>query len=122
MRADVKGSALCIGGLGIISYLLLELCRVSILKNKAFVSAGVLFLMMLQYCLWFGEGGIAANFRLYADLDKQRGINQQFVSYNAHLAEEVKQWKRGDLSLIEAHARHDLGMLKPGETFYQLIN
>ena len=92
------------------------------MKNKAFIFVSIVLLCMLQYRLWCSSGGIVANIKLYANVNRQRMINQKLLSYNIRIANTVKEWKSNDLSIVEEYARHDLGMLKSGEVFYQVTD
>jgi cell division protein FtsB len=74
----------------------------------------------LQYALWFGEGNLADAWKLSDALAAQRAENAHLESRNQTLAAEVRDLKRGHAA-IEEHARVDLGMIKQGETFYQIV-
>lgn len=67
-----------------------------------------------------GDGSVSKA-RLYQyqldNLKKEIQIKQQ---RNAALAAEVKNLRKGK-EAIEEIARYDLGMLKKGETFFQVI-
>ncbi|MGB2517260.1 MAG: septum formation initiator family protein [Pseudomonadales bacterium] len=47
-------------------------------------------------------------------------MNQALAQRNQQLYAEVEDLKQG-LAAVEEHARSDLGMVKPNETFYQLV-
>lgn len=53
-------------------------------------------------------------------VDEQIKINQKSKSRNAILDAEVRDLKQGT-DAIEERARSDLGMIKPGEIFFQLV-
>jgi len=80
----------------------------------------VLLLVYLQYSLWFGDGSLQEVWRLRQDVEQQRQENTQLRERNAALDAEVRDLKQG-LETIEEHAREDLGMIKKGETFYQIV-
>lgn len=46
--------------------------------------------------------------------------NEQLVGRNALLYREIEDLNKG-LAAVEELARNDLGMIKPGETFYRLL-
>ena len=50
----------------------------------------------------------------------QRQENLELRERNAALQAEVTDLRQG-LDAIEEHAREDLGMVKEGETFYQVV-
>jgi cell division protein FtsB len=80
----------------------------------------VLLLVYLQYSLWIGDGSLQEVWRLRQDVEQQRQENAQLRERNAALDAEVRDLKQG-LETIEEHAREDLGMIKKGETFYQVV-
>jgi cell division protein FtsB len=87
---------------------------------KVLAATLVVLLVMLQYRLWLGEGGMREVGRLRAEIESQRGENQQLKERNRTLAAEVLDLKKGTVA-IEERARTDLGMVGKGETFYQVV-
>ena len=83
----------------------------------------ILFVVMvtLQYRLWVGEGSYADVRRLQAAIDEQRAENDALELRNQELEAEVRDLKQG-LEAVEERARRDLGMLREGETFYQVTD
>jgi len=77
-------------------------------------------LLLLQYPLWFGSGGLLTLWQLQREIDHQRAENATLRERNQALEAEVADLKEG-LAAIEERARSELGMLKKGETFYQVI-
>lgn len=80
----------------------------------------VLLTLQLQYRLWFGDGG--------------HGQIEQYQQRLSELQQEVRHKKqrnqllyaevldlRKDEEAIEERARYELGMIKTGETFFQVI-
>ena len=86
------------------------------------VLAGILaaLIVLIQYPLWLGKGGWVhawdAEGKLTAQLDK----NRQLELRNASLAAEVTDLQHGT-DAIEERARYELGMIKKGEVFYQIV-
>ena len=80
----------------------------------------VVLLVLLQYKLWVGDGSFAEVWDLYQQVETQRDENQQLRERNQALEAEVQDLKQG-LGAIEERAREELGMVKEGETFYQII-
>ncbi len=75
----------------------------------------------LQWRLWLAEqGGVLSNRNLEAKIVQQEKVNVALMVENERLTAEVSNLKR-DLSVIEARARFDLGMIRDGETFYRLV-
>lgn len=89
------------------------------MKIAAYVLVG--FLLLLQYPLWLGDGGALAVWRLKGDIAAQQEENARLTERNLVLEAEVNDLKQG-LAAIEERARSELGMVKPGETFYQVID
>lgn len=80
----------------------------------------LLLLIGLQYRLWVGEGSLADVVRLGAEIDAQGTENERLRDRNKIIAAEVDGLKSG-LGAVEERAREDLGMIKPGETFFMVV-
>lgn len=87
---------------------------------KVLAAALVIVLVLLQYRLWLGDGGMREVHQLRADIEKQHEVNRQLKERNRTLAAEVQDLKKGTVA-IEERARTDLGMVGRGETFYQVV-
>jgi cell division protein FtsB len=81
----------------------------------------VSLLVILQYDLWIGEGSLTSAWRLEDHIEEQRAENDRLQLRNDALTAEVSDLKSG-LSAIEERARSELGMIKQGETFVQIID
>jgi len=79
----------------------------------------VLFIL-LQYRLWFGEGSLAQVWHLKQQIAHLEQVTAGFRQRNQALEVEVNALKYSD-SAVEALARMELGMVKEGETFYQIV-
>jgi cell division protein FtsB len=77
-------------------------------------------LLVLQYRLWVGDGSLAELHLLKQEIEQQKGELRQMRRRNQALQAEVDDLKKG-LEAIEERARNDLGMIRQGETFYQII-
>jgi len=77
-------------------------------------------LLGLQYRLWVGEGSLADVVRLSDGIEVQVQENDRLRERNRILAAEVDGLKSG-LDAVEERAREDLGMIKPGETFFMVV-
>ena len=74
----------------------------------------------MQYRLWYGDGSIQQTQKYQQQLEKlqnQLAIKQQ---RNKSLEAEVLDLRKGK-EAIEEIARHDLGLIKKEETFFQII-
>ena len=92
-------------------------------RLKAFrllLLALVLLLGWLQYRLWFGSGGHREVEALQGQIAAQQAENLKLRQRNDALAAEVENLKSGEAA-VEERARSELGMVKPGETFYRVI-
>ena len=74
----------------------------------------------MQYSLWWGQSGLLEVGRLQDKITAQEAVNASLSERNQQLNAEVLDLKQG-IDAIEERARHDLGMVKPNETFYQLV-
>ena len=89
---------------------------------------GVMFLLVvlavllagLQVHLWTGAGGRTA----VAELERQvAGLSREnggLRERNNALAAEVEDLKSGEAA-VEERARSELGMIRPGEVFYRVV-
>ncbi len=80
----------------------------------------LVILVSLQYKLWFGQGGLrdVSNLKQLVGQARARIAEQQ--ERNNALAGEVRDLKSGK-EAIEERARSELGMIRKGETFFQVI-
>ena len=86
-----------------------------------FLAAGLLVLLvLLQYRLWLGDGGMREVARLRTEIEHQKVENATLRERNRTLAAEVQDLKKGTTA-IEERARTDLGMVGQGETFFQVV-
>jgi len=88
---------------------------------KWLLSLLIVLLLLLQYKLWVGDGGIPEVLHLQKEVAKQQQNKQNLEERNASLAAEVKDLKQG-LDAIEERARSEMGMIGKDETFYQIIH
>jgi cell division protein FtsB len=77
-------------------------------------------LAWLQYRLWFGAGGQGELAQLREAIARQERDNAGRQQRNDALAAEVEDLKSGEAA-VEERARSELGMIKPGETFYRVV-
>jgi len=80
----------------------------------------VVLLLLLQYRLWVGEGSLAEVNNLKQEIATQQQELAQLRQRNRALMAEVQDLKQG-LTAVEERARSELGMIRKGETFYQII-
>lgn len=87
---------------------------------KILIAILILVLIGLQYKLWFGDGSLSEVVQLTRELELQKQKLQELESRNRILEAQVLDLQNG-LDAFEEKARNDLGMIKQGETFIQLI-
>jgi cell division protein FtsB len=80
----------------------------------------LVLLAWLQYRLWFGSGGQREVQVLQRRVQQQARDNAGLQQRNDALAAEVDDLKSGEAA-VEERARNELGMIKPGETFYRVV-
>ncbi|MDF2416443.1 cell division protein FtsB [Acinetobacter beijerinckii] len=89
------------------------------ISSKLILLLVIILVTSLQYQFWFGEGGYFAHQTLTQQITQQSEINTELKERNRILAAEVFDLKNGT-EAIEEHARLDLGLIKPNETFVQM--
>ena len=80
----------------------------------------LLLIALLQYRLWFGDGNVLELHRLGEHIEDMRREGARRQERNAALEAEVMDLKQGT-DAVEERARQDLGMIKEGEFFVQVI-
>ncbi len=84
----------------------------------ALVLVALIALLQLKY--WVGPGGVRDVEALRARAAAQEAENARLAERNEALAAEVEDLRAGKAAL-EERARAELGLIKPGETFYRVI-
>ncbi|MEO5574568.1 MAG: cell division protein FtsB [Gammaproteobacteria bacterium] len=79
------------------------------------------FLLILQYHLWVGDGSLAGVWRNQQAILVQRQENISLQERNLAEEGEVNDLKYGQEAISE-RARSELGMIKKDEIFYQIVN
>ena len=93
----------------------------SVLKRLwPFLLLGII-LMFLQSKLWLGTTGWRQATKLEERVQTQKAANKGLELRNDALAAEVEDLKSGEAA-AEERARNELGMVKPGETFYRVVD
>ncbi|HSH43528.1 MAG TPA: cell division protein FtsB [Arenicellales bacterium] len=90
------------------------------LRTKLILAVlGALFLG-LQYSFWLGDFGLVRYRQLEERIQAQKQVNERLEARNEQLQAEVIDLKHGT-DALEERARSQLGMIKEGEEFYQVI-
>jgi cell division protein FtsB len=80
----------------------------------------VAMLIALQVRLWSGAAGRGEVDRLAESVAAQARENERLRLRNDALAAEVDDLKEGE-DAVEERARAELGMIRPGEVFYRIV-
>ena len=80
----------------------------------------LVLLIWLQYKIWLQDGGIPEVLQLQKEVDIEQSEVKKLQERNQSLDAEVKDLKKG-LDAIEERARSEMGMIKKGEVYYQVI-
>ena len=91
------------------------------MSHKVLLGILMLLFVLLQYAIWAGKNSVLDVFALNSTLNELTEQNKKLRKRNDRLHAEVIDIK-SRLSAIEAHARSELGLIKPGETFFQIID
>lgn len=77
-------------------------------------------LVLIQYPLWLGKGGWLRVRDLSHQLDIALDKERELKARNDKLASEVQDLKEGT-GAVEERARYELGLVKDGEIFVQIL-
>ena len=80
----------------------------------------LILFIWLQYKIWLQDGGIPEVMQLQEEVEEVKIEVQKLRDRNLSLDAEVKDLKKG-LDAIEERARSEMGMIKQGEIYYQVI-
>jgi len=87
---------------------------------KILITIIILLIIHFQYRLWWGDGSIREIDAYQQRLDDLKKQVQDKKERNEALYAEVLDLRKGQ-EAIEERARDELGMIKEGETFFQVI-
>lgn len=94
---------------------------VSLMPTYRLVTIVLLALLAwFQYRLWLDESGFRQVRALKGEIASQQVENERLRERNSALEAEVRDLKQG-LDAVEERARTELGMIRKGETFYQVV-
>lgn len=89
-------------------------------KGQGLAAALLLALLILQYQLWLAEDGVRQTYALRVANQAQTEENAALNERNRALEADVVDLKSG-LMAIEERARSEMGMIRPDETFYRIL-
>jgi cell division protein FtsB len=87
---------------------------------RALLAILIVLLVALQLKMWFGEGGYRDVQRLAQRVEEQARENEMLAQRNRELQAEVEDLRQG-LEAVEERARSELGLIKEGEEFIQVV-
>tara|TARA_B100000686_G_scaffold95094_1_gene101616 strand:+ start:3379 stop:3696 length:318 start_codon:yes stop_codon:yes gene_type:complete len=76
--------------------------------------------LVLQYALWFGKSNVVDLIHLRRSVSELEKENLSLRERNNRLHADVNEIKNR-VEAIEARAREQLGLIMPGETYYQVV-
>ncbi|MBL10647.1 MAG: cell division protein FtsB [Acidiferrobacteraceae bacterium] len=74
----------------------------------------------LQYSLWVGDNNLTDLYKMNVQIENLQKENKELRNKNNNLHADVIDIKNRP-GAIERKARYDLGLIKKGESFYQII-
>ena len=80
----------------------------------------LVMLFGLQFALWAGDKNVFDLHRLQEAVESTRDDNRERERSNQRLLAEVVDLKGGG-ETVETLARYNLGLIKPNEVFYQIV-
>ncbi|MFM7462217.1 MAG: cell division protein FtsB [Burkholderiales bacterium] len=80
----------------------------------------IALIIAIQFPLWIGKGSWLRVWDVNQQLAEQKNKNTKLAQRNAGLDADVRDLKEG-LVAVEERARVELGMIKPNETYYQIL-
>jgi len=87
---------------------------------RVLIAILLLVLVLIQFKLWFGEGGFTEVARLEERVVAKTEENTALQQRNNELQAEVEDL-RERLDAVEERARNELGLIKDDEEFYQVV-
>ncbi len=88
------------------------------MKRLALLLAGLV--LAIQWPLWAGHGGWLRVWDLQRQLAARQSANAVLRDHNQQLTAELASLRQGS-EAIEERARAELHMMRPDETFFQLL-
>ena len=80
----------------------------------------LVLLLLIQYPLWFGQGGWFAVWELEQKVTDQRSVNEGIRQRNLAMEAEVEDLRVGTQA-VEERARTDLGLMLDKEVYVQIL-
>jgi cell division protein FtsB len=90
------------------------------LKLQLLMAVLIVLVVFLQYLLWITEDGFRQTYALRLSIQAQTDENAELTERNRALEADIQDLKNG-LMAIEERARSEMGMIRPDETFYRIL-
>ncbi|MCC6133754.1 MAG: cell division protein FtsB [Gammaproteobacteria bacterium] len=90
------------------------------LKLQLLTAILIALVVFLQYLLWIAEDGVRQTYALRVSIQAQTEENAELTERNRALEADILDLKNG-LMAIEERARSEMGMIRPDETFYRIL-
>lgn len=87
---------------------------------KVLIAALLIMLLVIQYRLWVADDGVRQLWQLRQTVAEQREENAELRRRNEALEAEVRDLRQGQ-DALEERARSEMGMIREGEVFYQIV-
>lgn len=87
---------------------------------KAFIAVLAALVLVLQYRIWLSPQGAREVLQFSSAVEKQVAENRRLEERNRRLKAEVKDLRQGTAAM-EERARSGLGLIRPNETYYQVV-
>lgn len=87
---------------------------------KFFTGLLLIFLLLLQYRLWFGKNSVPDYMALLDEVEQQVKTNDKLRQRNKLLYADTNDLMSGT-EAVEERARNELGMIKANETFFRVV-
>ena len=91
------------------------------LKLQVLEAVLIALVLLLQYQLWIDAGGVRQTYALRISIQAQTEENTELAERNQALEADITDLKNG-LTAIEERARTEMGMIRPDETFYRILD
>ncbi|MCK5813064.1 MAG: cell division protein FtsB [Cocleimonas sp.] len=84
------------------------------------ITIHIIILLLLLISLWVGHGSYPEIWKLEQDIATQKKMNNLQEERNRQIQAELEDAREG-YAAVEERARSELGMIKKGETFFEII-
>ncbi len=84
------------------------------------ITVHIIIFLLLLVSLWVGHGSYPEIWKLEQDIARQKEMNHLQSEKNHQIQAELNDAREGH-EAVEERARSELGMIKKGETFFEVI-